>query len=47
MDMPLAAYKKELAEQKKRGLMPLALTSYGDEANVRYAAIWVRYKPPE
>jgi tRNA A-37 threonylcarbamoyl transferase component Bud32 len=46
-DMTLAEYKKESSEQKRQGLLPLALTSYGDEVNVRYAAVWVRYRLPE
>jgi hypothetical protein len=46
-DMTLSAYKKESSEQKRQGLLPLAVTSYGDETDVRYAAVWVRYRPPE
>jgi tRNA A-37 threonylcarbamoyl transferase component Bud32 len=46
-DMTLAEYRKESSAQKRQGLLPLALTSYGDEANVRYAAVWVRYCEPE
>jgi hypothetical protein len=46
-DMTLSAYKKESSEQKRRGLLPLAVTSYGDETDVRYTAVWVRYRLPE
>jgi len=47
MDMTAQEYRKESARQKERGLFPLAVPSYGDEANVRYAAIWVRYRIAE
>lgn len=47
MDMSLAEYKKESAGQKRQGLFPLALTSYGNDGDVRYAAVWVRYRLPE
>jgi serine/threonine-protein kinase len=46
-DMSLPQYQEESAEQKRQGLFPLALTSYGEEADVRYAAIWVRYRLPD
>jgi hypothetical protein len=46
MDMSLGEYEEESAGQKKQGLFPLAITSYGDEADVQYAAIWVRYQIP-
>ena len=46
-DMTLRDYQKESAEQKQRGLFPLVVVPYGDEANVRYAAIWVRYRVVE
>jgi predicted Ser/Thr protein kinase len=42
MDMTLAQYRAESTAQKQRGLFPLTVSSYGDEANVRYAAVWVR-----
>ena len=32
------------AAEKEQGLFPLLITSYGDEADVRYAALWVRYR---
>jgi hypothetical protein len=44
VDMRLAQYKEESAKQRSAGLLPLALTSYGDGTDVRYAAIWVRYR---
>ena len=46
MDMSRADYEKESAQQKKLGLFPLALHSYGHEDAVRYAAIFVRYCRP-
>jgi hypothetical protein len=46
MDLTLAEYKKTSAEQKRLGLLPLVITSYGDEADVHYAAVWVRYRIP-
>src|SRR5262249_20579460 len=45
MDMPAAAYEKALAEQKARGLRPLAVSAYEEGAGMRYAAAWVRYQP--
>ncbi len=47
IDMSLQEYKKVSAEEKEKGLYPLSLTSYGDEAAVKYAALWVRYRFPE
>jgi tRNA A-37 threonylcarbamoyl transferase component Bud32 len=44
MDMTLPDYKKASAEEKSRGRFPLQVVSYGDEAAVKYAALWVRYK---
>jgi serine/threonine protein kinase/WD40 repeat protein len=44
MDMSLQEYRAESAEQKRQGLFPLALVSYKDNADARYAAIWVRYR---
>jgi serine/threonine protein kinase len=46
MDMSVKEYRDQSAAQKRRGLFPLALTSYGDGDKVRYAAIWVRYRIP-
>src|SRR5262249_36464274 len=46
MDMTFAQYKDESAEQRKQGLFPLALTSSGNDADVRYAAVFVRYHHP-
>jgi serine/threonine protein kinase len=46
MDMSLQEYQTESARQKRLGLFPLALTSSGNEAQVRYAAVWVRYRVP-
>jgi hypothetical protein len=45
-DMSLKDYEKESAEQKRQGLFPLAITSYGNQAHVRHAGIWVRYRAP-
>jgi hypothetical protein len=42
MDMTRSDYQKSSAEQKERGLFPLFLQSYGDENDVRSAALWVR-----
>ncbi len=42
--MSLQDYKKVSAEEKEKGRFPLSLTSYGDEAAVKYAALWVRYR---
>jgi hypothetical protein len=47
LDMSRGDYQEESAEQKRRGLFPLAVTSYGEDADVRYAAVWVRYRIPE
>jgi Bacterial tandem repeat domain 1 len=44
-DFPLE-YRTESAEQKRRGLMPISIRSYGDGDDVRHAAIWVRYLVP-
>jgi hypothetical protein len=46
MDMRRAQYQEESSKQRTAGLFPLALVSYGDDADVRYAAIWVRYRAP-
>jgi serine/threonine protein kinase len=46
MDMTLDEYRTESAQQKRRGLMPIGLRSYGDDDAVRYAAVWVRYIRP-
>jgi tRNA A-37 threonylcarbamoyl transferase component Bud32 len=44
LDMTRAECAAVTANQKEQGLFPLAITSYGDEADVRYAALWVRYR---
>lgn len=41
MDMTLDEYRAESAQQRRRGLMPISLRSYGDDDAVRYAAVWV------
>jgi serine/threonine protein kinase len=46
MDMSAKEYRDQSAAQKRRGLFPLALTSYGDGDKVQYAAVWVRYRIP-
>jgi serine/threonine protein kinase len=46
MDMSRADYQKESAQQKRAGLFPLGLVSYGHDAEIRYAAIFVRYRNP-
>ena len=46
MDMSLADYQKEAAQQKRAGLFPLSLVSHGNDADIRYAAIFVRYRNP-
>jgi hypothetical protein len=47
MDMTLDQYRKESAGQRERGWFPLALASYGNEAEVRYVAVWVRGRTPD
>jgi serine/threonine protein kinase len=47
MDMTLEEYRKESARQKQQGHFPLALASYGHEADLQFAAIFVRYGPPQ
>src|SRR5262249_33853494 len=32
------------AEQRALGLLPLSITAYGEDAEPRYAAVWVRYR---
>ena len=44
LDMSLSEYQKESAKQKRQGLFPLALGSYGQEVEVQYVAVWVRYR---
>jgi hypothetical protein len=44
IDMTLQDYQKASAEEKSRGRFPLRVTSYGDEAAVKYGALWVRYR---
>jgi hypothetical protein len=44
MDMSLEQYQAESSEQKRQGLFPLTLVSYRGDADVRYAAVWVRYR---
>ena len=46
MDMDPVEYRKESARQKHDGLFPLGLASYGKDADIRYAAIFVRYRHP-
>jgi tRNA A-37 threonylcarbamoyl transferase component Bud32 len=46
-DMSLQDYQKASAEERGRGRFPLKVTSYGDEAAVKYAALWVRYRIQE
>ena len=46
MDMSLAEYQKESARQSRLGLFPLAISSYGNEADIRYVAIFVRIRNP-
>jgi serine/threonine protein kinase len=38
-----AEYETELINQRKLGLRPVTVTSYGDPANPLYAAAWVQY----
>jgi hypothetical protein len=38
-----AEYETELINQRKAGLRPVTVTSYGDPANPHYAAAWVQY----
>lgn len=47
-EMTTAAYEAELVRRKKDGFRPVSVTSYGDPADPRYAASWVRYcyNPP-
>jgi hypothetical protein len=47
VNMSLTEYRNESAEQKRCGLFPLTIASYGDDANARYAAIWVRFRGPD
>jgi len=44
MDMSVKEYQKESAEQKRQGMIPLALCSYGDDDAIQYGAVWVRYR---
>jgi serine/threonine protein kinase len=46
IDMSRADYEKESAQQKRQGLFPLTLNSYGNEGVIHYAAIFVRYRQP-
>jgi serine/threonine protein kinase len=46
MEMTLGQYQKESAEQRDGGLFPLVIASYGNDADVRYAAVWVRHRAP-
>jgi serine/threonine protein kinase len=41
MDMSRHHYRAESIRQRKRGWLPIALISYGDDADEKYAAIWV------
>ncbi|HEY7428882.1 MAG TPA: protein kinase [Gemmataceae bacterium] len=47
MDMPTSSLEKELVEQKRLGLRPLAISAYEEKGETRYAAIWLRYRPAE
>jgi serine/threonine protein kinase len=42
MGMTVDQYRKESADRHKSGWFPLALVSYGHDADVQYGAIWVR-----
>jgi hypothetical protein len=42
-DMTTQEYENELKRRKGEGFRPVAVTSYADPANPRYAASWVRY----
>jgi len=44
--MNLKEYQAESAAQKARGLFPLSVSSYGNGADVRYSAIFVRHRTP-
>ena len=44
IDMSRQEFAGTSTVEKDHGLFPLAITSYGDEADVRYAALWVRYR---
>ncbi len=44
-DLTAAKFEEEVAAQRKRGLRPLAVTSHGDGAAVRYDAVWVEFSP--
>jgi hypothetical protein len=46
MGMSEGVCRKESARQKRDGLFPLGLVSYGNDEAVRYAAIFVRYRKP-
>jgi hypothetical protein len=46
MNMTASSYRTESDRQRKRGWFPLSLTSYGNDAEVRYAALWVRGRAP-
>jgi tRNA A-37 threonylcarbamoyl transferase component Bud32 len=47
IDMSRAECAAATAGMKAQGLFPLTITSYGDEVDVRYAALWVRYRLPK
>jgi hypothetical protein len=44
LEMTPEQYEVESAEQRARGLFPLSIAGYRDEADPRYAAVWVRYR---
>jgi hypothetical protein len=46
MDMSRQQYQKESAQQKQQGLFPLTVASYGNDADVRYCGIFVRFRDP-
>jgi hypothetical protein len=44
MDMSRADYEEESNQPKQRGLFPLAVASHGHDEDIRYTAIFVRYR---
>ena len=46
MDMIKGEYQKESAQQRQQGLFPLALVSYGNDADIHYAAVFMRFRGP-
>jgi hypothetical protein len=45
LDLLPAAYERALAEQQQRGLRPIAVASYLEGAETRYAAVWLGTTP--